>query len=282
MRTIKFEFINELRKKLGKINLCIDDILAVDIFILKDYDDKIKETITYQLPVVHTNEELLEFINKVNTESTVFKTNEHDVVNFFISGTIWFKDNSWVTIELNKEHNEDFFYFDYGRPLLIKHELYNLKSINCKKKVFKPNNLKSFNELISDEDGDLYWVTKRSIYEDNLIRGFLDNIVMDYNTFDSIKNIIDCACFKITTVHEKVKEDHKLVLKKNYTEKDLVNFLLSLNVYGTIISSVSYVWLKSGRECWSYEKIKTEELSYFDWKCMTLPRIDKRCLYEEK
>lgn len=290
MRTVNFEFKNELTKKLKELKLCMEDIITIDIFILKDYDDKIKETITYQLPVVHTNEELLEFINKVNTESTLFKTNEHDVVNFFISGTIWFKDNAWMTIEEDEE--EEFFYFDYRRPLSIKSELYYIKSINCKKSIYKPNNLKSFNELIGDYDTEreLDWVTKRSIYKDNFISGIFDCIVKENNTFDLIKNVIKCACIQITTDHKKtsenfIHEEHVLVLKQNYTEKDLVEFLLSLNVYGNIISSsASYIWLESGRECWSFEKTESDESSDydFDWKYKSLPAINNRCLNEEK
>lgn len=292
MRTIKFEFKNELDKKLNDYKLCIYDIQAIDIFIIKDYDDKIKETITYLLPVLHTNEELIEFIDKVNNESTVFKTNEHEVVNFFISGTIWFKDNIWTTIELNEEDGEEeFFYFEFRKPLSINQELYDLKSISCKKKIYKPNNLKSFNELIGDYDTEreLDWVTKRSIYKDNFISGIFDYIVEENNTFDLIKNVIKCACIQITTDHKKtsenyIHENHVLVLKENYTEKDLVEFLLSLNVYGNIISSSSsYIWLKSGRECWSYEKTESDLSDYdFDWKYKSLPCINKRCLNEEK
>lgn len=284
MRTIKFEFEKKLNERLDKLNLSYDDIVAIDIFVLKDYDDKIKETITYQLPVVHTHDNVLEFIEKVNTESTVFKSN---IVNFFISGTIWFNDNTWMTIE---EDDEDCFYFDYKKPFSINHELYDLKSIKCKKDIFKPNNLKSFNELMGDYDTEreLDWVTKRSIYKDNFIMGFFDYIVKKNNTFDLIKNVINCACIQITTDHKNasenhIQEDHVLILKQNYTEKDLVEFLLSLNVYGAIISSVSYVWLKSGRECWSYEKTESDESDYdFDWKCMTLPIINHRCLNEKK
>lgn len=288
MKTVKFEFNIELTKKLKELELCKDDIIAIDIFVIKDYDDKIKETITYQLPVVHTNDELLEFITKVNTESTVFKTNEHDVAHFFISGTIWFKDNAWMTIEEDKD--EEFFYFDYRRPLSIKSDLYYIKSINCKKNIYKPNNLKSFNELIGDYDTEreLDWVTKRSIYKDNFIMGFFDYIVEENNTFDLIKNVIKCACIQITTKHKNasenyIEEDHVLVLKQNYTEKEFVEFLLSLNVYGNIIFSASYVWLESGRECWSFEKTESEESDYdFDWKYKSLPCINNRCLNEEK
>ena len=287
MRTVKFEFEKELNKKFEQLNLSYDDIVAIDIFVLKDYDDKIKETMTYQLPVVHTYDDVLEFINKVNTESTVFKTN---IVNFFISGTIWFNDNTWMNIEEDEEDDVDCFYFELKRPLPIQSDLYSIKSINCKKNIYKPNNLKTFNELIGDYDTEreLDWVTKRSIYKDNFIMGIFDYIVKENNTFDLIKNVIKCACIQITTKHKNatenyIEEDHVLVLKQNYTEKDLVEFLLSLNVYGEIIYSVSYVWLESGRECWSYEKTESDESDYdFDWKCMTLPIINHRCLNEEK
>lgn len=292
MRTVKFEFENQLNKRFEQLNLGYDDIVAIDIYVIKDYDDKIKETITYKLPVVHTYDEVLEFINKVNTESTVFKTNEHEVVHFFISGTIWLNDNTWITIELYEEDGEEeFFYFELRKPLPIQSDLYDIKSINCKKNIYKPNNLKSFNELIGDFDTEreLDWVTKRSIYKDNFIMGFFDYIVEENNTFDLIKNVIKCACIQITTDHKKtsenfIHEEHVLVLKENYTEKDLVEFLLSLNVYGNIISSTSsYVWLESGRECWSYEKTESDESDYdFDWKYKSLPAINNRCLNEEK
>lgn len=285
MGTVKFEFEKQLNKRFNQLNLGYDDIVAIDIYVIKDYDDKIKETITYQLPVVHTYDDVLEFINKVNTESTVFKTN---IVNFFISGTIWFNDNTWMNIEEDDE--EEFFYFELRKPLPIQSDLYDIKSINCKKNIYKPNNLKSFNELIGDYDTEreLDWVTKRSIYTDNFIMGFFDYIVEKNNTFDLIKNVIKCACIQITTKHKNasenyIEEDHVLVLKENYTEKEFVEFLLSLNVYGTIIFSASYVWLESGRECWSYEKTESEESCYdFDWKYKSLPCINKRCLNEEK
>lgn len=286
MRTIKFEFKNELNKRFNQLYLGYDDIVAIDIFVLKDYDNKIKETMIYQLPVEHTYDDVLEFINKVNTESTVFESN---IVNFFISGTIWFKDNTWMSIE---EHDEEegLFYFEFRKPLAINQELYDIKSINCIKNIYKPDNLKSFNELMGDYDTEieLDWVTKRSIYKDNFISGIFDCIVKENNTFDLIKNVIKCACIQITTKHKKasenyIEEDHVMVLKQNYTEKEFVKFLLSLNVYGAIISSVSYIWLESGRECWSYEKTESEESYYdFDWKYKSLPIINKRCLNEEK
>lgn len=287
MRTVKFEFEKELNKKFEQLNLSYDDIVAIDIFVLKDYDDKIKETITYQLPVVHTHDDVLEFINKVNTESTVFKTN---IVNFFISGTIWFNDNTWMDIEEDEEDDVDCFYFELKRPLPIKSDLYYIKSINYKKNIYKPNNLKTFTELMGDYDTEreLDWVTKRSIYKDNFISGIFDCIVKEHNTFDLIKNVIKCACIQITTKHKNatenyIEEDHVLVLKQNYTEKEFVEFLLSLNVYGEIIYSASYVWLESGRECWSFEKTESEESCYdFDWKYKSLPMINYRCLNEEK
>lgn len=288
MRTVKFEFEKELNKKFEQLNLGYDDIVAIDIFVLKDYDDKIKETITYQLPVVHTHDDVLEFINKVNTESTVFKTN---IVNFFISGTIWFNDNTWMNIEEDDE-DDGFFYFEFRKPLPIQSDLYDIKSINYKKNIYKPNNLKTFNELMGDYDTEreLDWVTKRSIYKDNFIMGIFDYIVKENNTFDLIKNVIKCACIQITTKHKNatenyIEEDHVLVLKQNYTEKEFVEFLLSLNVYGEIIYSVSYIWLESGRECWSYEEteIESDDPYYnFDWKCISLPIINHRCLNEEK
>ena len=286
MRTVKFEFENQLNKRFEQLNLGYDDIVAIDIYVLKDYDDKIKETMIYQLPVVHTYDDVLEFINKVNTESTVFKTN---IVNFFISGTIWFNDNTWMNIE--EDEDDGFFYFEFRKPLPIQSDLYDIKSINCKKTIYKPNNLKSFNELIGDYDTEreLDWVTKRSIYKDNFISGIFDCIVKENNTFDLIKNVIKCACIQITTDHKKtsenfIHEEHVLVLKQNYTEKEFVEFLLSLNVYGNIISSsASYIWLESGRECWSYEKTESDSSDYdFDWKYKSLPAINKRCLNEEK
>lgn len=128
---------------------------------------------------------------------------------------------------------------------------------------------KTIKELLKDSS----WVVKDDEY-DNFAQYLLNTVLKRQKTFEEIKEKIDCAYIKLCA-----REDYNVVLKQNYTEQDLVNFFLSLNIAEKITSSYSLIWSKDGRCYWSYHEVSTGDSVCFDWVYQGIPKIHKKCLY---
>lgn len=126
MMGTKFEFEKELNYKLYSSFASICDIQAIDIYIEKEYNNSVKKGFSFQVPVYHSQKNLIDAISAIDKELgiPIIDYDGRKDYNFLLEGTIWLTDNRWITLEKDDEYGS---YFEFHSVSTIKEELLTSK-----------------------------------------------------------------------------------------------------------------------------------------------------------
>lgn len=131
----------------------------------------------------------------------------------------------------------------------------------------------SLKELLKD----LSWLQKETYKRDNVAVILIKNLYLENNSFEKIKQKINCAHIKLTTKSEfdnNIKK-YDIVLKQNYTESEFINFLKLLDIVEKVIYSDSIIWTNE-RKYWVHNAYNLS--TTFSWRFYEIPCIHDVCI----
>lgn len=124
---------------------------------------------------------------------------------------------------------------------------------------------------------DLSWLQKETYERDNVAIILIKNLYLENDSFEEIKQKINCAHIQLTTRFDNKTKKYNIVLKQNYTEDEFINFLKALDIVEKVIYSNSIIWTNE-RKYWVHSAYNLS--TTFSWRFYEIPCIHDVCIPE--